>query len=780
MLFPALGFTQSSQLKSFPLSAVRLLDGPFKQAEQTDLNYMMALDPDRLLFPYLREAGLEPKGESYGNWEGTGLDGHTAGHYLTALSLMYASTGNEQVLERLNYMLDELKRCQDKNGNGYIGGVPDGESMWAEIADGNIDADNFSLNGKWVPWYNIHKLYAGLRDAYLYTGNEQAKDMLVKLTDWSLALVSDLDDDQIQQMLKTEHGGMNEVFADVAAITGDDQYLALARQFSHRQILDPLLHQQDELNGMHANTQIPKVIGFKQVADVAGDRAWNSAAQFFWQTVVNDRSVAIGGNSVREHFHPADDFTPMITDREGPETCNTYNMLRLSKMLFLSETSPEYLDFYERGLYNHILASQHPEEGGFVYFTPMRPQHYRVYSQPETSFWCCVGSGLENHAKYGELIYAHTDKELYVNLFIPSTLDWQEKGIGLRQETRFPDEAKTSFTISARKPTTFALKLRHPDWLAERGFKVLLNGKEQKVAASQKGYVTIDRKWRQGDKIEVLLPMQTRLEQLPDGSPYYAVLHGPVVLAAKTGTDELKGLFADDSRMGHIASGDLYPLTDAPLFVSNNSQEMLSKIKPVEGKPMTFSAAELIHPAEDKNLELIPFFRLHDARYMVYWQHASPDELEEIRRANRVFEEEARALAARTIDEVAPGEQQPESDHFFKGERTESGIHLNKHWRHAHGWFSYQLKNEEKEAAVLRVTYYGLDKDRHFDILINDTLIANVQLDGTEGDRFFTVDYPVPPEVMENASDNILETKFEAHEGSIAGGIYHVRLLRVE
>lgn len=779
LLLPVIGMGQKKTLSSFPLSAVRLLDGPFKQAEQTDLNYIMALDPDRLLFPYLREAGLQPKGESYGNWESTGLDGHTAGHYITALSLMYASTGNEQVSERLNYMLDELKKCQDENGNGYIGGVPGGEEIWAEIANGNIDADNFSLNGKWVPWYNIHKIYAGLRDAYLHAGSEQAKEMLISLTDWSLALVSELDDEQIQQMLKTEHGGMNEVFADVAAITGEDKYLTLARQFSHEQILDPLRRQQDELNGLHANTQIPKVIGFKRVAEVGGDQDWNDASEFFWQTVANERSVAIGGNSVREHFHPADDFTPMITDREGPETCNTYNMLKLSKMLFLSEASPEYLDFYERGLYNHILASQHPEEGGFVYFTPMRPQHYRVYSQPETSFWCCVGSGLENHAKYGELIYAHTDDELYVNLFIPSTLEWQEKGVSLRQETRFPDEEKTLLTVTSRKPTSFALKLRYPEWISEDGFKVLVNGKEQKVTTSPGSYVTIDQKWKQGDKVEVSLPMQTSLEQLPDESPYYAVLHGPVVLAAKTGSEDQEGLFADDSRMGHIAAGALRPLTEAPLFVGEQDQ-MLSKIKAVKGKPMTFSAAELIYPAEDKNLELIPFFRLHDARYQIYWQHAKPDELEKIQQANFALEEADRELVARTIDEVAPGEQQPESDHFFKGERTESGIHLNKHWRHAEGWFSYQLKNEDKEVSVLRVTYYGLDKDRNFDILINDELVATVRLDGTEGDRFFTVDYPIPPELVEDAPDNTLVTKFEAHEGSIAGGIYHVRLLRVE
>jgi DUF1680 family protein len=768
-----------AQLKPFPLQDVRLLESPFKKAEQTDLQYMMALEPDRLLAPFLREAGLRPKAESYGNWENTGLDGHIGGHYLTALSLMYASTGEQQVLDRLDYMIDELQKCQDKNGNGYVGGIPGGAAMWQEVAAGNIEAGNFSLNEKWVPWYNIHKLYAGLRDAWLFAQREKAREMLVNLTDWCLELTKDLSDQQIQDMLRSEHGGMNEVFADVAAITGDGKYLELARRFSHREILDPLLAQQDKLNGMHANTQIPKVIGFKRVAELTTDEDWNQASAFFWETVVNNRTVAIGGNSVREHFHPADDFTPMITDREGPETCNTYNMLKLSRMFFLSDASLEYLDFYERGLYNHILSSQHPEKGGFVYFTPMRPQHYRVYSQPETSFWCCVGSGLENHAKYGELIYAHTDDELLVNLFIPSTLNWQEKGLSLRQETRFPDEEKTTISMESTRPSRFALKLRYPDWVEKEGFKILVNGKEVEHTNQPGSYLSIERKWKNGDKVEVQLPMQTKLEQLPDGSSYFAVLHGPVVLAAKTGTNDLEELFADDSRMGHIAHGDLRPLAEAPLFVSDQ-ENIASKIKAVEAKPMTFSAADLIYPSEHKNVELIPFFRLHDARYIVYWQHVTPDKLEEIQRVNREFEEADRELVVRTIDQVAPGEQQPESDHFFKGERTESGIHLNKHWRHAHGWFSYQLKDENKEASVLRVTYYGLDKDRNFDIMINEERIATVRLDGSQGDQFFSVDYPIPSEIVQNASDHTLVTKFKAHEGSIAGGIYGVRLLKKE
>ena len=430
-------YSQSTQLQSFPLASVRLLESPFLKAQQTDMKYILELDADRLLAPYLKEAGITPLKDNYGNWENTGLDGHIGGHYLSALSEMYAATGNLQVKERLDYMLDNLEKCQLKNGDGYIGGVPGSKALWADIAKGKIDAGGFSLNNKWVPWYNIHKVYAGLVDAYNLTGNEKAKKMLIQLSDWCLKLVANLSEEQIQQMLKSEHGGMNEVFADVAAITGDKKYLALAEKFSHKTILDPLLKEEDKLNGIHANTQIPKVIGFMRVAEVGGDAKWADAANFFWKTVVDNRTISIGGNSVREHFNPSNDFSSMLESREGPETCNSYNMLKLSKHLFLAHPDSKYMDYYERTTYNHILSSQHPD-GGFVYFTPIRPRHYRVYSEPQESFWCCVGSGLENHGKYGEMIYAHDATDLYVNLFIPSTLEWKEKGLKLTKNTKFP------------------------------------------------------------------------------------------------------------------------------------------------------------------------------------------------------------------------------------------------------------------------------------------------------------------------------------------------------
>ncbi|MBP1203352.1 DUF1680 family protein [Duganella sp. 1411] len=762
-------------LRLFPLSAVRLTASPFLDAQQTDLRYIMALNPDRLLAPYLREAGLTPKEASYGNWESSGLDGHMGGHYLTALALMFAATGDEEVFKRMNYFVAELKRCQASNGDGYIAGVPGGAAAWHDIAQGKLQADGFSVNGKWVPWYNLHKLYAGLRDAYIYGGNQDARAMLIALCDWTLALTSHLSEEQMQNMLRCEHGGMNEVLADVSQMTGQQKYMDLAIRFSHQAILRPLEDGEDRLTGLHANTQIPKVIGFKRIGDITGRRDWQKAAQFFWQTVHDHRTVAIGGNSVKEHFHDQKDFSPMIEEVEGPETCNTYNMLKLTGLLFQGDPKASYADYYERALYNHILGSQRPQSGGFVYFTPMRPNHYRVYSQPQQGMWCCVGSGLENHAKYGEFIYAHRGDNLYVNLFIPSTLDWRERGVTIRQSNRFPDEASSTITVKGNK--TFTLKIRYPEWVEAGALRIAVNGKPFAASVGADRYVSVRRQWRDGDKVDIALPMKTRLEQMPDKSNYYAVLHGPVVLAAKTNPfpDEKLNFLADDSRMGHIASGPVSPLQAAPVLVSD-SAAFAGRFKPVPGLPLTFVAPGLVQGKEGSTV-FVPFFRVHEARYMIYWPYSTAADLAATR-AKAAEDEAARLeLDARTIDQVAPGEQQPESDHFFKAEGGESGLAKGRHWRHATSWFSYDLTDKKSEAKALRLTYSKGDAGRKFDILINGQRLAAVTLDGKAAQDLYTVDYLIPPALVAAAGGKLV-VKFVARDGSVAGGLYGLRLLR--
>ncbi|MGI0105743.1 beta-L-arabinofuranosidase domain-containing protein [Salinimicrobium sp. WS361] len=768
-----------SSIEFFKLQEVELGEGPFKQAMLTDLDYILELEPDRLLAPFLREAGLEPKASSYPNWENSGLDGHIGGHYLTALAQMYASAGSEEAYERLEYMLSELKSAQEAYGTGYIGGVPGSKEVWAEIRSGELKPASFSLNDRWVPLYNIHKTYAGLLDAYQHAGNEMAKEMLIDFTDWMIDLTANLSDEQIQSLLISEHGGLNEVFADVSRITGEEKYLNLARQFSQKALLNPLSDENDVLNGMHANTQIPKIIGFEAVAALSGDEEYHDAAKYFWENVVNQRTVAIGGNSVREHFHPASDFSAMINDVQGPETCNTYNMLKLSKKLFQADGMEKYLDYYEEGLYNHILSSQHPEKGGFVYFTPMRPGHYRVYSQPETSFWCCVGSGIENHGKYNEFIYAYSENDLYVNLFIPSTLNWKERGLSLTQKTSFPEEEFTSFNVAAKSPQDFNLKIRYPRWITPGELEIKVNGEPIEVNAEPGTYISINRQWSNGDKIDVKLPMHLTSERLPDGSDYKALKYGPIVLAAKTGNEDMYGLFADDSRGGHIAAGEIIPLSEMPYFISDETENIETLVKKVPGKNLTFSASEVIYPAKFKDLEFIPFYKLHDSRYAVYLPLETTEGIEKIRKKLEQKEEEEKLLAALTIDRVAPGEQQPEADHFIESQNSSIGTHRDRHWRGAEGWFSYNLVDKGKQARKLRITYFGGDNGRNFKVYVNDKVIAEESFHGLEGNRFFEKDYILPAGLVKN-SNGILRLKFEAAPGSRTAGIYDVRLLKEE
>lgn len=695
-----------AQMQSFKLQEVRLTESPFKNAQDVDLKYILELEPDRLLAPYLIDAGFPTKKDRYGNWESIGLDGHIAGHYLSALAMLYSSTDNQELKTRLDYMLSELERCQNKNGNGYVGGIPQGKIFWERIHNGDIDGSGFGLNNTWVPLYNIHKLFAGLIDAYHFTGNEKARSIVVNLGDWFVDLIEPLSDEQIQNILKTEHGGINESFADLYIITNDKKYLETAEKLTHKNFLEPLIHQEDKLTGMHANTQIPKVIGYEKVAELTDNEKLSEAVKFFWSNVTQTRSVAFGGNSVAEHFNPVDDFSGMIKSNQGPETCNSYNMVRLSKALFLDHNDISYLDFYERTLYNHILSSQHPEKGGFVYFTPIRPNHYRVYSQPETSMWCCVGSGLENHTKYGELIYSHDQNNVYVNLFIPSVLNWEEKEITLTQNTRFPYENQSELVLNLKKKQTFAINIRQPEWA--ENFEILVNGKIQKTQGKPSRYITLNRKWKSGDKIILRFKTSIQLENLPDASNWVAYVDGPIVLAAKTSTEDLDGLFADDSRMGHATHGKYFPLDEAYALVGDKDS-YLTKVKDI-GK---------LHFSLD-SLELRPFFEVHDARYQMYFQTYSNEEYKEKQAILKLQEIDNAALEAKTIDKVNCGEQQPEVGHLYKGEKSSSGYSDDTFWRSTRGYMSYQLSNKNLEGEFLDIKALDELKLDSIEISINE------------------------------------------------------------
>lgn len=763
---------------TFPLKAVTITDGPMKHAIECNIQTLLAYDVDRLLAPYRKEAGLPEKAKGFPNWDG--LDGHVGGHYLSAMAIHYAATGNQACKERMDYMLAELKACQEANGLkypdwgvGYVGGVPNGVALWPVIKAGDISV----IWKYWVPWYNVHKMYAGLRDAWLYTGNADAKDMFLKFCNWAMNLTGRLSADQMEQMLGNEYGGMNEIFADAYQMTSHHPYLETARRFSHRQILDAMAKGEDNLDNKHANTQVPKAVGFQRIAEVGGETHYANAARFFWETVTDHRSVAFGGNSRREHFPSKAACTDFITEVEGPETCNSYNMLKLTEDLFRVDPQARYADYYERTLYNHILSTQHPEHGGYVYFTPLRPRHYRVYSAPNQGMWCCVGSGMENHGKYGQFIYTHAGNALYVNLFVPSTLDWQEKGLSFKQETAFPYEESTTLTLTKGKGR-FSIRIRVPHWVEANGLHVLVNGKATNAPILESGYLNLERNWKKGDKISLTLPMKTYVETMPNVSNYIAILHGPILLGAKTGKEAMSGLIANDSRWAHIAHGQRLPVDQAPILIEDNVKDLGRKLLPIAGKPLHFSMANLKLINGD-NLELEPFYGIHDSRYAIYWMTLTSDGYQRHLDSVALAEKAALELQKRTLDRVIPGEQQPEADHFIQSERSRTGNFMDYFWRDAQsgGFFSYQFSTKGAEDLSLMVRYWGAEQGRRaFTITVDDVeLVSENIANRWNSERFIDVTYPIPATMLKGKTH--IRVAFKAVQGNTAGSVYDVRLV---
>ena len=768
-------------INEFPLSDVTLLDGPFKHARDLNIQTILKYDVNRLLAPYRKEAGLTAKGTSYSNW--IGLDGHIGGHYLTALAINYAATGDTACKRLMDYMVSELKTCQDANainnaswGIGYAGGVPSSASVWSTFKTGSFT----NYNAAWVPWYNLHKTYAGLRDAWLYGSNTTAKTVFLAFCDWAINITSALTDTQMETMLNVEHGGMNEIFADAYQMTGNAKYLTAAKRFSHKVILNSMAAKTDNLDDKHANTQVPKAVGFQRIAEVSKDVTYTTAAQYFWQTVTSTRSLASGGNSRKEYFPAASACSDYVNVPEGPESCNTNNMLKLTEDLFRISPQAKYADYYERALYNHILSTQHPDHGGFVYFTPARPRHYRVYSAPNQAMWCCVGTGMENHGKYGEFIYTHSQDSLYLNLFVASELNWKDKGVKVRQTTSFPEEEKTKLVITADAPKAFTLMVRSPKWVKAGALKIVVNTDTLSVTSVPQSYIGINRTWSNGDSVRILLPMQNTIEQMPNVSSYVAIMHGPVLLGAKTGTEDLTGLVADDSRWGHIANGTLLPLDKAPVMVSDRTS-IPTKLVPVAGKPLNFTAKALFVTKADSALVLEPFYKIHDSRYMMYWMALTQNQYQAVLDSVAAAQAAALQLEARTVDKVAPGEQQPEVDHKLQCTNSYTGSYQNEFWRDARsgGYISYSMLTQKKSDLSLMARYWGNETgSRSFDILIDGVKLTTENIVGKWNlNQFVNVEYPIPNS-MTAGKDTII-VKFQAiNTSNIAGGLFYVRLLQ--
>ena len=763
----------------FPLGDVTLLDGPLKKARDLNIKTLLAYDCDRLLAPYLKEAGLTPKGKPYPNWDG--LDGHVGGHYLTALAIN-AATGSKECQQRMDYFISELQACADANarnhpewGKGYVGGVPQSARIWSAYKKGDFGP----YRSAWVPYYNIHKMYAGLRDAWVYCGNEQARQLFLGFCDWAIDLTAGLTDEQMQQTLDTEHGGMNEVLADAYAISGDKKYLDCAKRFSHRRILTPLSQRQDRLDNLHANTQVPKVVGFERIAELSGEEYYHTAGAFFWDIVTGERSLAFGGNSRREHFPSKEAYTDFVNDVEGPETCNTNNMLKLTEDLHRRNPEARFADYYELATFNHILASQHPEHGGYVYFTSARPRHYRNYSAPNEAMWCCVGTGMENHGKYGQFIYTHVGEALYVNLFVASELNWRERGISMRQETAFPYSEQSRITITDGKPQQLTLMVRYPGWVKPGALDVKVNGQKVSIVSGPSSYVAINRKWKKGDTVEINFPMHNSVKYLPNVPQYIALMHGPIVLGMKTGTEDLRRLVSDDSRFGQIANGKKLPINEAPILINNDIEGIATQLQPVAGKPLHYTlSTRMENPIRG---ELQPFFEIHDSRYMLYWLALSENNYKGYTEQLAKAEQEQQALEARTVDKVQPGEQQPEADHFMETDQSQTGNTNDVFWRDANNghYFSYLMQTGGNTNLSLRLKYWGVGewKSHEFDILVDDVVVTSVNNTGKYRVAEFKYEtYPIPADLLKGKSQ--IRVKFVAKPGRQVGEIYGVRLVK--
>lgn len=780
---PALGVVAQDKLykDEFPLGDITLLDGPLKHARDLNVQVLLKYDCDRMLAPYRKEAGLQPRKPSYPNWDG--LDGHVGGHYLSALAIN-AATGNEECRKRMEYMISELQLVLDANNqrpeawcHNYIGGVPNSAKMWTAFSKGDFGP----YFGTWAPFYNIHKMYAGLRDAWLYCGNEQAKNLFLKFCDWAVDITRDLNDEQMEKMLGNEHGGMNEVLADAYAITGEQKYLDCARRFSHRMLLVPLENGKDCLDNMHANTQIPKVIGYQRIAELAHDVQYHNASEYFWEIVTRQRSLALGGNSRREHFPTKENCIDYINDIDGPESCNTYNMLKLTEDLNRVKPNGMYGDFYETAMFNHILSAQHPQHGGYVYFTSARPRHYRNYSAPNEAMWCCVGTGMEDHGKYGQFVWTHDkgvkaeDDALYMNLFVASELNWKDRKMVIRQQTAFP-YAETSVVEVAKGKGTFILKVRKPSWC--ENFTVKGVGFDAD-SYEENGFVCIKRKWKKGDQVKISMPMHAYIKPMINVPQYVAIMYGPILLGMKTGTEDMRSLIADDSRFGQYAGGKKLALDEAPILLPKHLDDIAKNLKPVPGKPLHFKLAT--HMENTIDGELQPFFEIHDSRYMMYWLALGENDYKAYMQKLADEEKARQALEARTVDKVNPGEQQPETDHRMETDDSNKGNTEGIFFRDAKDghYFSYLMQTKGETNLSLQLKFWGQDEWRtsEFDIYVNDKLLCSVNNSHRwRATQFKTVDYAIPSEFVKGKKE--IRVKFVAHKGKQVGQIYGVRLVK--
>ena len=728
-------------LEPFPLTAVRLLDGPCKVAQEANRRYLHMLDFDRLLHSFRTNAGLPAPGKPLGGWEGPNVEvrGHFIGHYLTACALMAQSTGDAELKAKADRMVAELAKCQKALGGEYLAAFP--ESYFDRLEAGKR---------VWVPYYTAHKIMAGLLDMHRRCGNKQALDVAKRMAPYFRKRIDKLSIAQMDRVLRVEFGGMSEVLHDLYGVTGDPAHLELAHVFDQAEFLGPLALEHDNLTGLHANTQIPKICGAARRYELTGDPRYRTTVQYFWDRVVHNRSYATGGSNEREHW-PAPNQLSKTLSGTNQECCTTYNMLKVTRYLFRWTADPKYADFYERAFWNGILGTQDPETGMLLYFVPLSTGHSkrtdgRGFSEPYDSFWCCTGTGIESFAKLGDSIYFHDDDGLTVNLFIPSRLEWREKGVTVEQHTRFPEEPTTTLTLDAQRETPLKLHIRIPAW-ATQDAVVKVNGTVVKPPPIPGRTYTIHTKWRRGEKIEVTLPMSLRAEAMPDDPDLMAFMYGPLVLLGLT--RESRHFLADPERLDDW-------------------------LKPVEGQALTFRTV-----GQQPDVTFKPFYQVLDEPYGVYFRIVK--EGSEGHKKLLAEAEARRKRQARILDRVVSNDPESEKAHSIQGQGTQSGHALGRGWRHAGhpGWWSWDLKVLPDKAMTLACTYWGSDvPPRTFDVLVEGTKIATQSLDRNQPGRFFDVEYPVPPALTKGKRK--VTVRFVPHKGNTAGGVFECAVLKPE
>jgi DUF1680 family protein len=763
------------KVRPLPLNSVRLTGGPLRTSQDLDAKYLLELEPDRML-SYLRvRAGLAPRNKGYGGWDGGGrqLTGHIAGHYLSAISLMWAATGDVRFKERADYIVSQLKEIQDAQGDGYLGALMDGQGVdgkvrFQDLCKGVIRSGGFDLNGLWSPWYVEHKIFAGLRDSYRYTGNRQALDIEIKFAGWVETILAKLDDEQIQKMLATEFGGMNEVTADLYADTGDKRWLTLSSKFEHRAIIDPLSNGQDILGGKHGNTQVPKMIGSLARYVYTGDETDHKAATFFWDSVVLHHSFATGGHGKNEYFGEADKLNDMVDGRTA-ETCNVYNMIKMSRTLFSVDPEIRYADFHERALFNHILASQDPTDGRVSYMLPVGRGVQHEYQDPFEDFTCCVGTGMESHALHGYGIYYESGDKLWVSLYAPSIANWEAAGVKLEMNTDFPTGEAASLTITAKNAKKFTLSLRRPYW-AGAGFSVKVNGQPLKDLPKADSYVEITRTWKTGDKVDLVLPKTLHAEPLPDNPNRMALLWGPLVLAGDLGPEK-------PERHKRPTAKELEEDT-APVFVAA-AQPVENWLKPVAGKPGTFLTSGV---GLTNEVTFVPFYQLPRRRYAIYWDMFTPDEWKKKSEAYAAEQEKEKKLEAATVAFAQPGQMQTERDFNEQGEDS-SPLQLELRFgRRATKWFSFDIPVDSAHPMSLVVTYSNeARRNGTFNVLVEGKRVGVQKTERRSPEQdvvFFDVEYPIPVDLFTGKQK--VTVRFEAAEGGEVSGVFGIRMIRAD